>query len=202
MLWTFEPAEDSPWASLAGIGESLVLIAGRQSYRINTAEALESSSPLQSQASEVRIWETSGNTAQQWMGMCLPERQLPVYVKTGVSPRGQLTGLPSLAGLDNTVKSLGAGAGKKAGAFFYPLSLDGSPDGRVYVLDAGNARIQVFDITGKYLTQWGHEGSGEGEFDFGSGRVPEDFAGSVAVDSEGFIYVADVGNRRIQKFAP
>lgn len=26
--------------------------------------------------------------------------------------------------------------------------------------------------------------------------------GSIAVDDDGFIYVADVGNRRIQKFAP
>jgi hypothetical protein len=32
--------------------------------------------------------------------------------------------------------------------------------------------------------------------------VSADFAGSVAVDDEGFIYVADVGNGRIQKFAP
>ena len=29
-----------------------------------------------------------------------------------------------------------------------------------------------------------------------------DLAGSIAVDDDGFIYVADVGNRRIQKFAP
>ena len=48
----------------------------------------------------------------------------------------------------------------------------------------------------------GRKGSDEGQFDFGSGNVPEDFAGSVAVDDEGFIYVADVGNQRIQKFAP
>ena len=202
VLRTFEPEEDSPWASLAGIGESLVLIAGKQSYRINSPEVLESSSLLESQASEVRIWETSGAAAQYWMGVCLPEKQLPAFTKTRVTSSGQLTGLPSLAGLDNTVTVLGTGAGKEAGSFFYPISLDGSQDGRVYVLDAGNARIQVFDIGGKYLTQWGHKGSGEGEFDFGSGRAAEEFAGSVAVDSEGFIYVADVGNKRIQKFAP
>ena len=72
----------------------------------------------------------------------------------------------------------------------------------MYVLDAGNARIQVFDGDGKYVTQWGTKGTGEGEFDFGTGHGPEDFAGSIAVDDEGFIYVADVGNKRIQKFAP
>ena len=43
--------------------------------------------------------------------------------------------------------------------------------------------------------------------DLGAGQtlahgLPEDFAGSIAVNREGFIYVADVGNRRIQKFAP
>ena len=30
----------------------------------------------------------------------------------------------------------------------------------------------------------------------------EEFSGSVVVDDEGFIYVADVFNGRIQKFAP
>jgi hypothetical protein len=198
--WSFEQEEDTPWVSLAGIGESLVLLAGRQSYRINPTEALDSNTLLESPASELRIWETSG-TAQYWMGACLPEQQLAALVKTGVSARGQLIGLPSLVALSDLVRPLGSGVGQQAGAFLYPLSFDGSPDGRVYVLDAGNARIQVFDEEGQYLTQWGHKGSDEGEFDFGSGRVPEDFAGSVAVDGEGYIYVADVGNRRIQKFA-
>jgi tripartite motif-containing protein 71 len=77
-----------------------------------------------------------------------------------------------------------------------PLSFDLSPDGRVYVLDAGNRRIQAFDTDGDYLTQW------SGEFGFGGGSVPSDFSGSIVVDDDGFIYVADVGNKRIQKFAP
>ncbi|MSR84409.1 MAG: hypothetical protein EXS58_16060 [Candidatus Latescibacteria bacterium] len=84
----------------------------------------------------------------------------------------------------------------------FPLSIDAGPDGQIYVLDAGNARIQVFDAEGEYLTQWGHRGGGEDEFDFGLGLVPEDFAGSVAVDGEGYIYVAEVFNRRIAGFAP
>ena len=69
------------------------------------------------------------------------------------------------------------------------------------MLDAGNARIQVFDAEGKYITQFGRPGQGSGEFHFGSGGESTDFAGSVAVDDEGYIYVADVGNSRIQKFA-
>jgi DNA-binding beta-propeller fold protein YncE len=72
-------------------------------------------------------------------------------------------------------------------------------DGRFVVLDAGNSRIQVFDAEGNYVTQFGREGSGPGEFNFGT--VGE-LVGSIAVDDEGFVYVADVGNGRIQKFAP
>ncbi|MDA0336826.1 MAG: hypothetical protein O2782_16805 [bacterium] len=77
-----------------------------------------------------------------------------------------------------------------------------SADGRIYVLDAGNARVQVFDGTGQFITGWGTKGRGADQFDFGSGGRSIDFAGSLAVDGEGFIYVADVGNQRIQKFAP
>ena len=89
----------------------------------------------------------------------------------------------------------------------YPLSFDVGPDGRIFVQDAGNARILVFDAERNYLTQWGRRGTEAGEFDFGTGDFRRatkelDLAGSVAVDSEGNIYVADVGNKRIQKFAP
>lgn len=80
--------------------------------------------------------------------------------------------------------------------------MDRAPDGRIYVLDAGNARIQAFDEAGRFITEWGTKGDSEDQFDFGSGRKSTDFSGSIAVDDDGFIYVADVGNRRISKFAP
>ena len=72
------------------------------------------------------------------------------------------------------------------------------------MLDAGNDRIQVFDSLRRYLTQWGRKGDRPGEFNFatGAGLSPEDFKGSIVVDNDGFIYVADVFNQRIQKFAP
>ena len=46
----------------------------------------------------------------------------------------------------------------------------------------------------------------EGQFNFGLGNTAAtgepDFSGSLAVDDDGFIYVADPINNRIQKFAP
>jgi len=97
--------------------------------------------------------------------------------------------------------SLSRQIGSDDGEFRFPLSLAVGPNQRIYVLDAGNARIQVFDSQGQYLTQWGRPGSGPGEFDFGTGLSADDFAGSIVVDDDGFVDVADVGNRRIQKFA-
>ena len=42
----------------------------------------------------------------------------------------------------------------------------------------------------------------DGEFDFGNGLTYLDSAGSVAGDEHGYIYVADRGNKRIQKGTP
>ena len=135
----------------------------------------------------------------QWLGICLTQANQVRFRQSFASSFSIIT---SLSRTNPAGVKLGSGAGQGPGEFVFPLSFDGSPDGRIYVLAAGNARIQVFDIEGNYITQWGRKGSGDGEFDFGSGGTPEGFAGSVAVDSEGFIYVADVGNRRIQKFSP
>ena len=61
----------------------------------------------------------------------------------------------------------------------------------MYVADTGNSRIEKFDSNGGFLTEWGSEGTGDGQF-----SNPKD----VAVDGSGNVYVADTNNDRIQKF--
>ena len=59
------------------------------------------------------------------------------------------------------------------------------------VCDTLSHRIQVFELSGKFITKFGTEGSGIGEF---HGPV------SPAVLSDGRIVVADYWNDRIQIF--
>jgi hypothetical protein len=55
-------------------------------------------------------------------------------------------------------------------------------DGRVYVVDTGNFRVQVFSPAGAFLDSWGTFGGGPGHFLW---------PGDVAVDGRGGVYVAD-----------
>jgi sugar lactone lactonase YvrE len=61
----------------------------------------------------------------------------------------------------------------------------------VYVTDAENFNVQKFTTDGEFVTKWGSEGTGNGQF----GGLE-----SVDIDSEGNVYVADSGNDKIQKF--
>ena len=56
-----------------------------------------------------------------------------------------------------------------------------------------NARIVKFTADGKFISAWGKEGKGPGEFD-----VPH----GIALDSQGRVFVADRSNSRIQIFDP
>ncbi|WP_169816868.1 peptidyl-alpha-hydroxyglycine alpha-amidating lyase family protein [Kangiella sediminilitoris] len=46
--------------------------------------------------------------------------------------------------------------GNKAGEFNRPHGISIGND-RVYVADRGNSRVQIFDLTGKYITEWNTE---------------------------------------------
>lgn len=87
-----------------------------------------------------------------------------------------------------------------------PLYMDVGPDGRLYVANAdnhetpeGTDEILVLDRDGQVVRRWGEHGTGPGQFDFGR-NAGTDPIGGVAVDSDGFVYVADTVNDRVQKF--
>ena len=82
-------------------------------------------------------------------------------------------------------------AGSEPGQFGASMSISMDYWGDVFIGDADNNRIQVFNEMGDLFSVWGSAGSGEGEFDGISG---------VAADAYDYLYVADHGNLRVQKF--
>ena len=67
-----------------------------------------------------------------------------------------------------------------------------SKDNKLFVCDSDNYRIQVFDTNLKFISCFGKEGSGEGEF-----RGPFD----LTFDPAGDVYVADSDNHHVQVFS-
>ena len=61
----------------------------------------------------------------------------------------------------------------------------------MYVVDSYNNRVQKFDANGQYLSQFGSNGSNDGQFASPAG---------VVIDRSGNIIVADMYNNRVQKF--
>jgi DNA-binding beta-propeller fold protein YncE len=67
-----------------------------------------------------------------------------------------------------------------------------APNGDIYVSDGyGNARVHKFAPDGRHLMSWGECGIGRGEF-----NIPH----NITCDPDGFVYVADRENHRIQVF--
>ena len=64
--------------------------------------------------------------------------------------------------------------------------------GDIFVTDGyGNSRIHRYSIEGEYIDSWGEPGVGESEFNI---------VHNIATDKEGYLYVCDRENHRIQVF--
>ena len=84
------------------------------------------------------------------------------------------------------------GSGVPGDNFNQPLDVAWDAAGNIFIPDGyGNARVAKFDKNGKFIKSWGATGAGQGQF-----NVPA----SIAVDAKGLVYVADMGNNRIQVF--
>jgi len=76
---------------------------------------------------------------------------------------------------------------------FYKLSsFTVDKNGKIYILDAGNSRIQCFSKDGKFLFGFGRQGQGPGEL--------SDNALKIKILSDGNIYVIDNRQRRINVY--
>ncbi len=78
----------------------------------------------------------------------------------------------------------------KPGSFLSPQHLAFDSENNVYVTDLGNSRVQKFDSSGEFLTEWGTRGTDNGEFGHPMG---------IAVSGE-FVFVVDNKNHNVQKF--
>jgi tripartite motif-containing protein 71 len=72
--------------------------------------------------------------------------------------------------------------------------------GNVYVVDSSHNRIQKFAPDGSFISTWGHHGSELGQFSFGSSQDPTQPPGGGIAVAGSYVYVADSGNNRIERF--
>ena len=82
--------------------------------------------------------------------------------------------------------------------FYEPWGVAVGPDGSVYVTDTWNHRVQKFTEDGEPVTTWGQYGQPIPE----SPETKSFFWGprGIAVDTQGNVFVADTGNKRIAVF--
>ncbi len=79
------------------------------------------------------------------------------------------------------------------GWFTTVTSIAIGPQGNVFVADFYNHRVQKFTPEGVFLSSFGDQGTGTGEFNYPI---------AVAVAPDGTVFVADYGNNRITKWRP
>jgi len=148
-----------------------------------------------SSGSYITQWGVYGNGAGQFnmpFGLAVSSSGYVYVADTGNNRIQQFDLLGTYTGqIGSSTPNSGSGTGQ----FNQPYGVAVDTNGNIYVADTYNNRIQTFTSSGVYIMLWGssspNSGSGEGQFSQPYG---------VAVDANLYVYVADTGNNRIQKF--
>lgn len=101
---------------------------------------------------------------------------------------------PALAGADDPLRYLGAFGEDGPGRLGGGALLTAAGTGDVYALNSSSraeARVLRYAGDGTFILAFGSTGSAPGQFNG---------ATDIAADATGNVYVADAGNRRVQKF--
>ena len=154
---------------------------------------------LDSQGHFVTRWGTSGNGDGQFNGYSKPnsivvDNNNNIYVTDSGNYRIQK--FDSQGRFLTKWGTQGNGDGQFGATFNGPCGLGSDKQNDVYVFDCGNYRIQKFDSQGRFLTKWGTQGNGNGQF---NEPYLSQFGG-ITVDKQDNIYVVDGANKRIEKF--
>lgn len=153
----------------------------------------------------IQVFDSNGNYIRRWgeFGDGPGQFSLPrsiaidksesdiIYIGDIVNQRIQAFTKDEMVIRDRIWGSSGTGDGQFRQSRGIAVDSSG-PNGRVYVADSFNHRIQVFTKKGKFIRKWGSLGNGDGQF-----SSPE----GIAVDSANNVYVADLSNHRIQVFS-
>jgi DNA-binding beta-propeller fold protein YncE len=115
------------------------------------------------------------------------------FIKTGVT-------LSAASALSFSIPTILFGKTKPASnpiasldGFTDPYGVAVSPDGLVYVSDAGGYCIKIFDQTGKPVKTFGEAGSSGHKLNYPQG---------IGIDADGNVHVIDSNNGRIAIFSP
>jgi DNA-binding beta-propeller fold protein YncE len=152
-------------------------------------------------AKDVKIYDANGKFLRRIGGPGTFSRPTGV----AVTPGGDRLYVVDTGGVERTVEHRVRVFDPRTAAHLFDFGRRGSgngefnlardaavaPDGRVYVVDTGNFRIQVFDRDGRFLKAFG-----------GVGRQPGNFARprEIAIDAEGRVYVSDAAFGNMQIF--
>jgi sugar lactone lactonase YvrE len=118
------------------------------------------------------LWEASGDTAPT--GSEAGTFSPAVHPITGDVWVSMSSGTIWIFGADGSYKGSFGEPGDGQGEFTFRRpscpdcpaagALAFAPDGSLFVADIGNHRVERFDPAGKFVTEWGGFGSGEGQF--------------------------------------
>jgi streptogramin lyase len=173
---------------------------GGETYHLLTEES-DLAQLANKEEREVRTTKTSysGQSNLGWKlrsptSVTVDPEGLKLTTTTEYNPTtGQITEVRG-AGADKTLSySAKFGeTGTEAGKLKNPWGTVVNSEGKLWVVDTANNRVEKFGPEGAYISTFGTVGSGTGQF-----KEPQ----GIALDAAGHIWVADTGNNRIQEFS-